>query len=348
MKSNFSKVRIIKILEWILFIVFIFESVWFVSGVLQHFFSRKTSFSQSKEKVTDYPIVDIILGRPPSEINLSDVTIKYYSSGMKRTVLKMGENHIHNDRFNKTETVILESLENKWKNRGYRIIHATPILEKNLADIYFQIEHNVGNQTNWNWWSDFVHIYITSRKNSPGSTFYKWKDGKQLEIKLNKDTYVEYNIQPTITKYLEETGECQVEPYYECIASQIDTMALNECPQKCIPNTFSNLGRNCSTPFCQNDTDNEYCAFDIINKINEQKIASDCKKACYNLEYFGEVVLNIPYSYYSGKNWHRYYVRYALTNQDFESMVYEEYFIYDINGMIGSVGGTFGINSNNF
>ena len=37
-----------------------------------------------------------------------------------------------------------------------------------------------------------------------------------------------------------------------------------------------------------------------------------------------------------------YYVRYALTNQDFESMVYEEYFIYDTVGMIGSVGGTFG------
>ena len=126
------------------------------------------------------------------------------------------------------------------------------------------------------------------------------------------------------------------------IGSQLDQMDFNECSNKCIPNTFSNLGRNYSTPFCQNDTDNEYCAFDIINKINEQKIASDCKKACYNLEYFGEVVLNIPYSYYSGKNWHMYYVRYALTNQDFESMVYEEYFIYDINGMIGSVGGTFG------
>ena len=56
MKSNISKVRIIKILEWILFIVFIFESVWFVSGVLQHFFSRKTSFTQHKEKVTDYPV----------------------------------------------------------------------------------------------------------------------------------------------------------------------------------------------------------------------------------------------------------------------------------------------------
>ena len=37
-----------------------------------------------------------------------------------------------------------------------------------------------------------------------------------------------------------------------------------------------------------------------------------------------------------------YFLWYKLANQDFESMVYEEYFIYDIVGMIGSVGGTFG------
>ena len=37
-----------------------------------------------------------------------------------------------------------------------------------------------------------------------------------------------------------------------------------------------------------------------------------------------------------------YFLWYKLTNQDFESMVYEEYFIYDTVGMIGSVGGTFG------
>ena len=37
-----------------------------------------------------------------------------------------------------------------------------------------------------------------------------------------------------------------------------------------------------------------------------------------------------------------YYLKYRLNNQDFESMVHEEYFIYDTVGMIGSVGGTFG------
>ena len=89
-----------------------------------------------------------------------------------------------------------------------------------------------------------------------------------------------------------ETDDCQEESYYECIASQLDIMEFNKCPKKCIPNAFSNLGRNYSTPFCSNDTENEYCAMKIVRKINRQKIASDCKSSCSNLEYFGEYGIN--------------------------------------------------------
>ena len=48
-----SQNKVFKILEWILFIGFIITSGCFASGVLQQFFSRKTSFSQHKEKVKD-------------------------------------------------------------------------------------------------------------------------------------------------------------------------------------------------------------------------------------------------------------------------------------------------------
>ena len=41
-----------------------------------------------------------------------------------------------------------------------------------------------------------------------------------------------------------------------------------------------------------------------------------------------------------GENWNMYSLKYRLN--DYETMVYEEYFIYDTVGMIGSVGGTFG------
>ena len=106
-------------------------------------------------------------------------------------------------------------------------------------------------------------------------------------------------------------------------------MEFDECSNKCIPNIFSNIGRNYSTAFCQDDTDNEYCALKIIVNMHEGKVASNCKKSCSNFEYLGEFVLNMPFNSERGKNWNKYYLLYRLSNQDFESIVHEEYFIYD-------------------
>ena len=255
--------KVFKILEWFFFIGFVIASGWFASGVLQQFFSHKTSFSQYKEKVTVYPVVSIFFERLASELNPSDVKIKYGTSGRSNLhFLEIGENRFCNKKYNRTEMVILENM-NKWPLiqrsmalKGYRIIHATPILEKNLATVHIQIEYKVENKVS-TIWSDIGYFAMTSQKNSPGSTLWNWKDGKPLHMKMNKNTHIDYSIQPQITKYLKDTDECQEESYYECIASQLDVMEFNECSNKCIPNTFSNLGRNYSTPFCQDDTDKE-------------------------------------------------------------------------------------------
>ena len=146
-----------------------------------------------------------------------------------------------------------------------------------------------------------------------------------------------------MTKYLKETDKCQPESYYECLATQLDTVVeCNECSDKCIPNAFSNLGKVYKSPFCQNDTENEKCALRIINQMQEQEIGTECQKACSSLEYFGEVTIIRPCS--SGyQSWNLYHFSYFLSNQDFAAKVYAEYLIYDTIGMIGSVGGTLGI-----
>ena len=115
MHCTISQDRFFKILEWILFIGFIITSGWFVSDVLKQFFSHKTSFSQSKEKVTNYPVVNIDFGHPSSEVRL-----KYNADefGMEPTYLEMGENILYNSRYNKNEKVILERHKNKWNNTG--------------------------------------------------------------------------------------------------------------------------------------------------------------------------------------------------------------------------------------
>ena len=57
---NISQDKAFKILEWILFIGFSIVAGWFASGVLQHYFSKKTSFSQNEVEDPVYPVVVIV------------------------------------------------------------------------------------------------------------------------------------------------------------------------------------------------------------------------------------------------------------------------------------------------
>ena len=121
MKCTISQDKVFKIIEWILYIGFSIVAGVFASGVLNHFFSQKTSYSQLEEMFTDYPVVSIV----PSalEANLSNVMIMYWAQGMRWQTslwkLEIGDNYFHNDKYNTTEKVILESVENSNGKRGF-------------------------------------------------------------------------------------------------------------------------------------------------------------------------------------------------------------------------------------
>ena len=178
MKHTITQDKLFKLIEWILFIGFSIEAGWFASGALEQFFSQKTSFSLSGEKNTDYPVVTIVpLFRLPSEINLTNVIITYYAGGMEMDMavdfslsmkkLEIGENHLHNIKYNTTEKVILKSLTDLNGGIAFQIIHATPILEKErtfaVIEMYTKLENNPYV------FADIVMFHVTSQKNSPGA-----------------------------------------------------------------------------------------------------------------------------------------------------------------------------------
>jgi len=281
-------------------------------------------------------------------VKIEDLEIWYKTTGMteltddKGYKLEIEQNELHNERYNKTEKVLLDSPQRFDGKKVFRIIHTTPILTKTRPSITITIRQNVKNKT-VSKYSDLVILEITSPQNSPGFVYIKWKDGEPLIHFMSKNTVMWFDIQPQITKYLEESHKCQRESYYECLASQLDENVSTECSEQCIPNAFSNLNKTYSKPFCQNDKENEFCALKIIkNMMQEQEEGSECKKSCFNLEYLGQS------KYYrqdppKDKNWDVYEFALTLVNEDFVSNEYEEYLIYDTIEMIGSVGGTLGI-----
>ena len=344
MKHIVVSYNIFKILEWILFIGFTIIAGWFASGVIEQFFSRRSSFSQCEKDIINYPVITIQFNRMASEVNLTNAIIRYYAKGFGKgsQILKNGENHFHNRKRNVTQSVILESLEKSNGFRLFRIIHRTPIFGKELNNVYVQIFTKFEEKTKKTQLgpSDVVYFFLTSLENSPGFAYEKWKDGQPLKITMFKDNIVEYTVQPQLTKYLKQTGKCQEESYYNCITSQLDTKKFMECPKKCIPNVFSNLEKNYISSYCQNDTFNEKCI--NINYIQQKKYRSNCKRSCSNLEYFGKLGMSMPHQPPEIGNRSFYQMNYII-DREMAMKVYEEYIIIDAISMIGSVGGTLGL-----
>ena len=146
MKCTISQHKAFKILEWILFIGFSIAAGWFASSVLEQFFSLKTSFSQREEEFRNYPVISLTLfGYKASEVILTNVKVQYFISGMKNshTTLEIGENYFLNDKYNKTEKVILENLEKFNGKMSFRIIHETPILDKKNPIVVIEITQKI-------------------------------------------------------------------------------------------------------------------------------------------------------------------------------------------------------------
>ena len=309
---------------------------WFASSVLQQFFSSKTNFTQHEEKITEYPVVVIFFNDiKASEFNLSNLEVFYMVSGIEEArKLNIGKNYFHNDDFNKTEKVILESFESYEGYMVFRIIHSTKI------PMWMEFPPEVGIILHTN--PDFnpeVAFYLTSPDISPGLYNRVWTDGKPFQTSMMKNSIVKCNIQARITNYLKQIDKSQEEAYYECIASKFDAIEFNECPNKCMPNLFANIGKNYKTPFCQNGADSQECNLKQMVKMSDEY--SKCKKSCSIKEYTGETYLRYNFPKTSNEK-DEYYFKYRLYDVN-STMVYDEYLIYDGIGMVGSVGGTLGM-----
>ena len=329
MKCTISQDNLIKIIEWIFFIGFSILAGIFAFGVLQQFFLQKTSFSQLEETVNDYPVVTIILlGHKASEVNQSNVIIRYWVGGKTFPNffrLDIGLNHIHNDQYNITEKVTLESLENNYGNRAFRIIHSTPMISDGYSPkikIYTKLEKKNDSD------SDLVEFFLTSLDNSPGFYYYYWKDGRQFQIEISKNTQIKYAIQTQITNYLEKIGKCQKDSYYNCIASHLDAIEFDKCPNKCIPEIFSNMGKNYAAPFCQNDSHNQRQC--VLKHMYDEEVWASCKRSCSITEYLGQPYLNIPIKS-DEEDWDLYYFKYRINQL---ASTKDEYLIYLWNGGI--------------
>ena len=352
MQIDISANKLLGALYWAIYLSLCFIAGWFASGALNNFFLRRTSFWMNEEISTKRPVISIRLHPLSGEKTTlnNDTQINYcpsyklwqYYGNISCPNLDLGENEFFIPQINKTEKVLFERIGSFFDN-AYRIIPLTNLLEER-ATAEINILSLKGSL-------DRVTIFVTSLENSLGSLFHVFKDGNYLFYILEKNSWRKFLIKPESYYFLQQTSNCHDESYYDCIASELDRFDFNQtsCPKKCIPGMFS-YGKNYSTPFCQTKKEDD-CARNLFEiffheavKTNfSKKVEMKCHHSCRILQYSAIETRNIQGTYKYNNTTDLFGFKYIFGNPNNIMKTFHEFLIYDEMGMIGSVGGTFGL-----
>ena len=148
-------------------------------------------------------------------------------------------------------------------------------------------------------------------------------------------------IKPEKHIYLKSESNCRDRTFYECFISSISYNDLANISNICLPESLLSLRASGTDvddmPKCNSTEENAEAFWEIFDEFENV----DCAKLCSILEYSGKIEYWDPKSDSETPN-----TTFAITIRfayPATLKVFEEYLIYDIIGMVGSVGGTLGM-----
>ena len=326
MLGTTQQTKTIKVIELALFFGLCGLSAFFMYGVLDRFISGKTSFTQFQEPIQELPTIMLCFSMFDSDETYyeygSYFKIKYerYNESIEyfdHVFLKEGENSTIMD-----EIVYLEKITTLDMGNCFKIT---------VFSINKYIKGFIPIKLYFNEEEDFhtLDIFFTSAKNSYGVVGNWWLNGKVMKAQVNKGMYKKIDLKQEQYRYMTTAtnNKCSYESYYECMSRLISANldgSLEKCSLVSLP----------SLPICKIKSD--YVLEEFWS--NWDKAEEKCPiKLCITLEYSGVS------GYYKKLNDKNVTVGFAYKISSNSMTIYEEYLIYDVISMVGSVGGTLGM-----
>ena len=330
MSKTTHQTKYIQVIEWVLYFGLCGISVFFMYGVLDNFFSGRTSFTHSDEPVDEFPTIMLCFsknnwGKAEYEYG-SDFKIKYggfYENGFQHAFLKEGENSTLMEEIIYLEKIMTISMGNCFKITPFL---TNTYLKKELTDILIYFNESVHQET-----FHTLDIFITSERNSYGVVVNEWYNGKVLKTQVKKGFEKAFDLKPEQYQYLATHTKCSYQSFYEC-ASQFTAENFKASSTNCSIVSLPTL------PICKSKKSDG-----VIQEFwrNFDAIRKQCpRKLCSTLQYSGDE------SIYKPLNDEDETVAFHYKFTDFSpnlKTLYVEYLIYDAITMIGSVGGTLGM-----
>ena len=315
-----------KLVAWIVYIILVATSIRFTWRVLEKFAKQETAIWQYEEKIEAHPTIVIcdfyLYWEYQKHFNITYRA--YQSDGLPvEVILKMGENDLKN-----SEGIVNLAIIYTRYNAMCYSISTTRNVDERETEIKLSFPYSFHDK----------NFYFTSEKNVYGITRRDWRDGEVYSITIAHGTKKDITL--TVEKNI--NLQCSKETFYEYVASRLSKHNFDTCNNTCLMTSLPND----PYPICPNYS--EWLDFVLQYKI---KAELDCNwslvrdliknitnndehlKACISTQYSG------LFQESSGKETELKY-KFALP---LKAKVYEEYFIIDSIGLIGSVGGTLGV-----
>ena len=332
-----------KILGWVLYLGLFITSISFTWEVKEKFYSGTTGIEKYDEEIKSYPTMTMCfkegIWKYGRDFNMTYATMISVKKAEDRAILRIGGNNLGTS----DGKLYMKEIYTEWEGYCYSITALRQEINSNYITIKIWPPQN---DTDVHRVLDDIAIYFTSEENSYGITKRNWMDGKVYPLSLSgKNGWNGWwkVVELGVEKHT-KINDCNEYSFYECIGTKISKSDFSKCSVACMPITFPNV----SYPLCKNyefwfdDHDGDDCAecncnWNTINEIIKNiEINNECPRSCSTIQY--PIFYEMDYKNDEYNAVIQYKLSMPLVVQGFK-----EYPIFDVIGMIGTVGGTLGL-----
>ena len=317
-------------IEWMIYIGFCILAAYFMKGVLDQYQAKDTYMGQSLEAITKMPTMTICIESDyywPYSNGL--VVLSYRSGNDNGNALKENE-PFHLGEVDGNETVVLEQFTS-----DCYILTSTISLELKRGSSRYIALSFPGIKTEY--LPSLIKVSFTSKENSYGVYNSEWYDGQVFRQNVKPGHFAKVSLKPVEYGYL-DNGQCSYESFSEQWISYIPYANFSQCSKICTHLLFL-VSKD--LPLCGWNSDESQlrtCAKNALSQnYDEFKANVDYKRPCSILEYSGET------SYYGLIDDSKTFAfQYSFSPPEM-TLRYTERLVFDVVGMVGSVGGTLGM-----
>ena len=321
-KIGAQRVRVIcTFINWILFLGFFSMAGYFMANVLNQYQLKKTNLAQSLEPIWKIPTIVICVNDSVVWRYKEHITIAY-----QRQELQIGK-----PKFIQSANETVEVSQIQMRCFKLNSTMTTPLPQRFDRNIKIELKKTAMSNT--------VKIYFTSEENSYGVFKNQWWDGKVFQQNLEGQKWARISLQPYEYRYLDDQEKCSLETNLQRWQYLVKKANFSHCPKKCsLIQCMSNILPMCD--WTTEDFEARKCAKEVLEDTwDEFKSEPGYKRPCLIIEYSGTKVAE------------KIRKENKPTQMDFSyefsppmmSIVYQEYLLFDMIGLIASVGGTLGM-----